>query len=218
MNTHNTPILIVSMPRSGSSLLSHILFNEGVQVGDCKKGDEYNKYGYYENIIIRNILIKYLNKHDVNNLKKKFQPINLLEDYKDFNRKVYRAIKKNGIVKNKPWLFKEPKIALCWNLFKKYYPDAKWILLYRNKEQVLSSYNNAKFMDAYNTKEDWYNYMNVWDENMKLIKDECKNVYEFNIESIFENKIDDINKLFDFIGITNTNKYIECVDKKIFTT
>ena len=69
MNTHNTPILIVSMPRSGSSLLSHILFNEGVQVGDCKKGDEYNKYGYYENIMIRNILIKYLNKHDVNNLK-----------------------------------------------------------------------------------------------------------------------------------------------------
>lgn len=217
MNTHNTPILIVSMPRSGSSLLSHILHNEGVQVGNCKQGDEFNKYGYYENIRMRNVLIKYLKKQDVNNLGKKFQPINLREDLKDFDRKIYRSLRQDGITKDKPWLFKEPKIALCWNLFKTYYPDAKWILLYRNKEQVLSSYDKATFMDAYSTREEWEKYMSVWDINMETIKKECNNVYEFQIESIFENKVDDINKLFQFIGIENTNKYIECVDKKIFT-
>lgn len=217
MNTHNTPILIASMPRSGSSLLSHILHNEGVQVGNCKQGDEFNKYGYYENIRMRNIIIKYLKKQDTGNLDKKFQPINIREDLKDFNRKMYRALRQDGISNDKPWLFKEPKIALCWNLFKEYYPDAKWVLLYRNKEQVLASYDKAKFMDAYSTKEDWYNYMSAFDANMETIKQECKNVHEFHIESIFENNIDEINKLFEFIGVQNTNKYLQCVDKKIFT-
>lgn len=214
--TYQQPILIVSAPRCGSSLLSYILHSEGVQVGICKPADENNKYGYFENIRMRNALIKYLKKNDTNNLGKKYQPINLKEPYKDFDRKIYRALRQENFDKNKPWLFKDPKIALCWNLFAEYYKDAKWVLLRRNIDAVLKSYERTNFMDAYDNPLDWENYLSVFDKNMQTIKKECKNVHEFEIENIFEDNEYEINKLFEFLGIENTGKYKICVDKNIF--
>ena len=70
-NKYFEPILIVSAPRSGSSLLSYILNESGVQIGICKQGDEFNLKGYFENIRIRNIIIKYLKQNDKENLEKK---------------------------------------------------------------------------------------------------------------------------------------------------
>lgn len=212
------PILIVSAPRSGSSLLSYILHESGVQVGVCKPADEFNQKGYFENLRIRKAIIKYLKQCDTQNLGKKYQPINLRESYKDFDRKVYRALRQEGFVKDKPWLFKDPKIALCWNLFNVYYPDAKWILLYRNDKDVLASYERATFMDAYETKKEWTEYLNCWKMNMKSIKAECNNVFEMNIESIFNNDEQVINAMYEFCGVENINAHKSCVDTKLFVT
>jgi hypothetical protein len=217
MKKFNDPILIVSAPRSGSSLLAYILNKEGIQVGITKAGDKYNVNGYFENIRIRNLMIKYLKENDKQKLGKKFQPINIRSDFKNFNRKMYRVLRQDKFDKNKNWLIKDPKLTLCWNIFNKEYPNAKWILLYRNQNDIMSSYKKTEFMDAYNTEDDWKKYLNCFYENMNSIKLECKNVFEFDIKNIFENNINEINKLFEFIGIKNTNKYIECVDKELFT-
>ena len=149
-------------------------------------------------------------------LKKKFQPINLKASYKDFDRKIYRTLRQEKFEKGKPWLFKDPKIALCWNIFNEYYPNAKWILLYRNENDILNSFNRTNFMNAYNTKKEWLNYLNCWKLNMQSIKEECKNVFEFNIENIFNNKTEEINNLYKFIGIKNQNKHLNCIDKNLF--
>ena len=133
MSQDLNPMLIVSPPRSGSSLLSYILNESGVQVGICKPADEFNKYGYFENLRIRDYIIKYLKNCDTNNLGKKYQPVDLKEPYHNFNRKMYRFLRQENIKKDVPWLFKDPKIALCWNIFNELYPNAKWILLQRNK-------------------------------------------------------------------------------------
>jgi hypothetical protein len=91
-------------------------------------------------------------------------------------------------------------------------------LLYRNDKDVLASYERATFMDAYSTKKEWTEYLNCWKMNMKTIKSECTNVFEMNIESVFNDDTEVLNKLYEFIGIENQDKHKNCIDKKLFVS
>lgn len=213
------PIFIVSAPRSGSSLLSYILHTEGVQVGETKPADKYNPNGYFENLKIRELVIERLKKQDKRNEGKKFQPVNLTFgsiEIAMFKYGVYASLLDENVDLTKPWLFKDPKIALTWLLFAKSFPDAKWILLYRDNDAIIDSYSRTEFMDAYQTRQDWEQYLTCFEANMESIKSFCANTHTFAIESLFENDTDKINELFSFLGIENTGKYESCIDKRYF--
>lgn len=215
INTHDSPILIISAPRSGSSLLSYVLNEEGIQVGITKRGDRFNPNGYFENLQIRDVIIDYLKSNDDFELGKKFNPIDLNADMPNFKNKITDILVDEKIQNDKPWLFKDPKNTFAWMLWNKYYPDAKWILLNRNTSDIINSFFNTDFMDACNSLECWVNYLSKFRANMSSIKHNCKNVFEFDIESLFNADEDKINSLFDFIGINNTGKYKNCVETKI---
>ena len=213
------PIFIASAPRSGSSLLSYILHNEGIQVGETKPADKYNPNGYFENLKIRELVIKHLKKQDVRNQGKKFQPVNLTFSSIDialFRHNVVSALLKDSIDLDKPWLFKDPKIVLTWLLFAKSFPNAKWILLYRNEDAIIDSYKRTEFMNAYESTEDWQKYLTCFVANMESIKSFCTNTHTFAIESLIDNDTDKINNLYSFLGLRNTGKYVSCIDKRYF--
>lgn len=52
------PIVILSIPRSGSSLIAGLFHIHGVWVGRCQKPDKYNPKGYFENLDIKKELKK----------------------------------------------------------------------------------------------------------------------------------------------------------------
>lgn len=213
------PILIASAPRCGSSLLSYILSSEGVQCGETKQGDVFNPNGYFENLQIRELVIRHLHKNDVHKLGKRYQPVNLeftKEDVDAFRSNVIASMKSQGVDVTKPWLFKDPKIALVWKLFAQAFPNAKWILLYRRVNDILDSYKRTKFMDAYTDTDEWLAYLDKFHENMKSIGKECKNSYSFQIESIFDNKEEDIWRLFEFVAVNYTQEYLNCVRPDYF--
>lgn len=219
MNKILEPILIVSPPRSGSSLLSYILSKEGLQCGLTKEGDEYNPNGYFENLQIRELVIKQLEQNDTNKLGKKYQPVNLdftMQQAETFRNNVITCMKSQNVDISSPWMFKDPKIALVWKLFAKAFPNAKFILLYRNEKDILHSYERTKFMDAYTNMVDWQKYLGNFKDNMKSIENECANHHVFQIESIFDNDECAINQLFDFLELQNTKQYLSCVKKEYF--
>lgn len=219
MSNVSDPILIVSAPRSGSSLLSYILSCEGVQCGITKEGDEYNPNGYFENLQIRELVIRHLHKNDVDKLGKRYQPINLdfsQEEAELFRNNVIASMKSQGVDISKPWLFKDPKIALVWKLFAQAFPNAKWVLLHRRVDDILNSFRRAKFMDAYKDTTEWLEYLDRFHENMQTIENECKNTHSFRIESIFDNRDADIERLFESVNLKNTKKYLTCAKTDYF--
>jgi len=54
------------------------------------------------------------------------------------------------------WMFKDCKIALTWRLWHKHWPNAKWVLVWRDPAQVARSCMETPFMSEYNTEEEWY--------------------------------------------------------------
>jgi len=50
------PIIIIAIPRSGSSMVSGIFANHGVFFGKGREADKYNPKGYFENKVISNLI------------------------------------------------------------------------------------------------------------------------------------------------------------------
>lgn len=80
----NRPIVIIGERRSGTSLISNIFHQHGVWVGNCRKADEFNKDGYFENIAIAKLVSK-AHQTEMPFLKFKQEVIKILyaENYKD---------------------------------------------------------------------------------------------------------------------------------------
>ena len=85
MNKNNyNCVFVASPPRAGSSVTANLLSKAGLFGGKTKVADQWNKYGYFENLEITKYVIEYLRRNDKNKLGKRFQPKNLKEDFDVF--------------------------------------------------------------------------------------------------------------------------------------
>jgi|TARA_R100000084_G_C4653953_1_gene151591 hypothetical protein len=213
MNNWDKPILIVSPPRSGSSLTSLILTELGLWGGNMKKGDRWNKNGYYENIAITSLLIDYLRENDKEQLLKKYNPLTLDADYYKFDLLIKEILYVESLPYNEKWFYKNPKIAFCWQLFNKYFPNAQWIIVKRNRNEILNSILRTEFMDAYKSVNEWNNYLDKYEILINNIKSNC-NYTEFNINNVFDNKISEVKKLCYYLDIEYNEKWRKLINKK----
>jgi len=216
MRNHKQPIFIASKPRSGSSLTSHILHEHGVFGGIMKPADGNNARGYFENIQITSLLIEYLRRNDIENKLKKYNPKDLKSMMVEFDFFVNQILTEEGLKEGENWFFKDPKIAFCWNMMHRSFPEAKWIIVKRDESQVLNSIIKTDFMDAYNTTQDWIDYLNVYNHNLEQLEKKC-NPFILNINKVFNNDLTELRSMFDFIGVKlNENIVDKCVEKKLW--
>lgn len=210
------PILIVSPPRSGSSLCGYILDRAGIWGGKMKVGDDkypvkYNPYGYFENIAITEVLVDYLKKNDTANLEKRFQPVNLDADDPEFYKKITKCLE--GKDDNQKWFYKNVKNAFCWRLWDKYFPDATWLIVKRNREDILRSIKKTSFMDAYSLVAEWELYL---DKIYSLIKMICtaRRFFILDIDKVMRGELWELKLILELMEIKYSDNLLECIDKK----
>lgn len=213
------PILIISPPRSGSSLVGFMLNQVGVWGGEMKIGDseypvKYNPYGYFENIAINKILIDYLRTNDTMNMGKRFQPLNLDADYEEFDKKVIASL--SGKNEKQPWFYKNVKSVFCWRLWDKYFPEATWVIVKRNRDDILKSIKRTSFMDAYNTDEEWRLYLDKLDSIVNTIQVKCR-FFVIDIDKIFRGDLWEFKLIISLIGLTYSDKMLGCIDKNCWS-
>jgi len=139
-------VVILSMPRSGSSLLSGVLYRLGVWMGkeeNMKIGRHLNKYGCYENqdFIGFNEYMLYKSKRLLNQGRR----IN------DSDGRVEKAVKKNEdriikiIRKNERelWGFKNPTMIYTLPYFHHHLKNPYYIRLERDAESIADSMKRA---------------------------------------------------------------------------
>ena len=126
MGRNMSPIIILSMPRSGSSMVSGIFANHGVWTGKCMPPSDLNQKGFYENLAIKRLLIKEMGR--INSVQ--HRPI------KDFKKRILSILKEEGYVSG-PWLFKVS--ALYYKPFLDAFPDAKIVTVRRNLDSMKAS-------------------------------------------------------------------------------
>jgi len=136
-------VVVLSMPRSGSSLLAGILHRLGIwmgEEGDLIIGKHLNNYGCYENqsFIALNENILFQTKRLVDHSRRLNEDDGLVESVvKNYEGKIKNLIRDN---ERESWGFKNPTIIYILPYFHHHLTNPYYIRLNRNADSIAHSF------------------------------------------------------------------------------
>ena len=157
------PILITGAARSGTSMVAGIVNLCGAFGGELAGPTKFNKKGMFENNEIREKIVKpfllNLNCDPMGQkpLPETFQVKKFLSEGYDpgiLRDAVLEVIRKQG-GDNRIWFYKGAKMCLLWPVWDAAFPGAKWIIVRRDVEDIISSCLRTGFMRAYTRRSGW---------------------------------------------------------------
>ncbi|TXT54019.1 MAG: hypothetical protein BAJALOKI1v1_2250002 [Promethearchaeota archaeon] len=157
-------VVVLCLPRSGSSLLAGILYRLGVWMGELKDmrlGRHTNIYGNYENQDFYRANLKILARAKSTTLSWADIP----DDAKVKDAVTYfRPLLKGLIEKNskKLWGWKDPVCVFALPYYEDLLPNPCYIALKRNVDSVVKSHmESGRFLEWHNTMRYMVRYMNI---------------------------------------------------------
>ena len=186
MNRH--PIFVTGAARSGTSMVAQLLHEAGAWVGTTEPGSEENPQGFFENRLLRDGLMKSLlaiNGYDHLGV----DPLPPIDFSTDFNLKALadRLLFDDGYVRlpdGAPWLFKDAKLLLTWRMWHKAYPDARWVLVRRDRDEIIDSCCRSKFMNRPQYGERNRDFWSNWvDEYLLRMEDLKKHIDYMEVDT-----------------------------------
>ncbi|MCF6240439.1 MAG: sulfotransferase [Bacteroidales bacterium] len=148
-NYHNNPYIILGVHRSGTTLMSDIFSRLGIFMGKNQNINKEAKFFFQLNnkTLKENdstaydfdIFLEKLNDEQfINRLSDKFKN----EIQKNINAKFFgfkQLLKYQFQNKKIKWGFKDPRTVLLYSVWKKIFPDAKYLIITRNPVDVSMS-------------------------------------------------------------------------------
>lgn len=213
-STWESPIIIVGMHRSGTSLTASLMQQSGLDIGTALMGSATgNTNGHYENLDFYHFHMRMLEQLKYNADGWDEVEISKLET-------AYEEDAKNIIAENQSalWGWKDPRTTLFLNVWAKLLPNAKFLFVFRSPVEVIDSlYRRGTDEVIMNQPE---KAIAVWIHYNKLVLKYYQQYKErsllLNIESIIHDYavcIKIINQKFDVNLNPDVNNLF---DKKLF--
>lgn len=107
-----------------------------------------NPKGVFENVMLR----EHINKRILFDLGcdplgvQKLPDLYKLPDIPNLSEIIEQIIRAEGYKENRRWLFKDAKLTLLWPIYKAAFPNAQWIIVRRNEEEIIHSCLRTFFM------------------------------------------------------------------------
>lgn len=70
-------------------------------------------------------------------------------------------------------VYKEAKIALMWPIWAAAFPDARWVICWRDRWDVAASCMRARFMAHYTTEEEWAEWARQYHIRLESLQQAC---------------------------------------------
>lgn len=144
----NRPLFCIGMPRSGTSMAMGVLAACGLWIGTMRPPTPQNPKGFYENYRLERRIAEVClglagaDPNGVNPLPKlsafkNFPSIRTLADFE---------LRGDGYKGDVPWGFKSTKMTLSWPIWARAFPKARWLIVRRPADQVVSSCLRTPFL------------------------------------------------------------------------
>lgn len=172
-------ILITGVPRSGTSLTAGIVHHCGAFGGKLSPPNPSNKKGMFENTYIRTHIVKsYLRNAGLDPLGQSPLPhpkqfvqggrhSDFLRGGRLRNFFVQHMISQDWD-KTAPLFYKGPKMCLMWPAWVSAFPEAQWVLVHRDKEQIIDSCIRTPFMKRHGkNRKGWGDFVDTYRAHME---------------------------------------------------
>lgn len=227
----NYPIIIIGVPRSGTSMVAGIINICGAWKGNTGGFHKYNVKGMFENYIVREKLIKpILRNMKVDPLGQYPLPeTNNIKIPVDFKAKMMGILAAQEWDYKTPWMIKEPKITLIWPVIHYHFPNAKWVIVRRKTPDIINSCIRTGFMRAYSKldiqqrvkakdeKEGWLYWVHKHEEKFVELIQEGANVKVVWPERMINSDYGQIKDTIEWLGLDWKEKdVIDFIEPKLW--
>ena len=205
----NRPIFVTGRPRSGTSLSAGLLAALGVWTGRTIPGGPANPKGFFENMTIRETILKPILSHDgydplgVRKLPpESFAPVVRSSRAENFATMLGRIIADQGYVADRPWLYKDAKLALVWRTFDRSFPQATWIIVRRDTDSFVSSCLRTSFMTQHSEDPTfWYTYAEDMDQRLTALAANVSCCFELSADRIVNSDFAELEPICRHVGL-----------------
>lgn len=171
------PIFVTGLPRSGTSLVAGLLHTCGAWVGDTVPGDDRNPRGYFEHVIVRERIVKQLlSRIDCDPLGVfPLPPLDLTLTVPKLAQAIGSVLERENYDASMPWLYKDAKLTLIWPAFARAFPDATWVIVKRDREQIIDSCIRTPFMAQHGAaREFWDEFVTEYETRLAILAETVK--------------------------------------------
>ncbi len=191
MNDKNfkKPILITGLPRSGTSLTAGLLALSGAWSGSTIAGTQDNIKGFFEHAGLREQVNKaILKKLGCDPLGvRKLTPHGSLPNISNFKEIVYDVIINDGYDGSQRWMFKDAKSLLLWPYYREHFPGASWVIVKRNREDIIDSCLRTGFMKQHSTdRAFWNRWAEDYEQRIEELKASGAKCHEVWASDVFD--------------------------------
>ena len=197
-NYKNKPIFIVGLPRSGTSMVAGILANCGVWTGRTVRGDKNNPKGFFENIFIREQVIKgMLRSSGCDPLGvTKLPPLDVNWSSNAVAAAFSQVLKHQDYDDKSPWLYKDAKMTLLWPVIHKVYPSATWVIVRRDPKALVKSFLRTSFMSQHSkSSRFWKKFIDEYISRLDALKKSNANYIELDSGEVIAGNYAQLEKL-----------------------
>lgn len=182
INDTERPIMVVGVPRSGTSVVAGILHYLGVNMGQYYlRPDSQNPLGYFEDAQLLEIDFKYFEK-----------------DRKEWKKKTKEYL--GSRLSDKPWGWKSPQLSVTLEYVRELFEEMKlrpnYIWVQREQEKVILSQIKHHGKDSQTAKEE---VMKMSDNLKKcLIREK---VLTLTYEEVLANPREAVKNIIDYLAL-----------------
>lgn len=188
------PVLVLGMPRSGTSMTTGLLGLAGLWLGWTVPGDEFNPRGYFENVMLRDGWEKPLlaslgadplGVHPLPDMAEAAKPVDGLPG------KIRRLLWMQGYDERQVWGFKGAKMTLLWPQWHAHFPQTRWIIVRRNPDDIVRSCLRTPFMAQHSTEPSfWYAFIAEYEKRLDALKASGAAYWEVSTEDLAVGRFD----------------------------
>lgn len=200
----DTPLFVVSPPRTRSSLMMRAFAKHGIWTGQTVKASPNNPHGFYENEPLRETYLKGVLKGmgaDPLGVTK-LPPLFPQPPFPHLAYQVHRAIRHQGY-QGGAWGFKDPKLTLIWPMYAKAFPKAHWMILTRNADDTIKSICKATFMQRHSQSPDyWRMFLLAYEDRLAELVKRVPQASVLDTDRVIQGDYGQCPEIFDKMGLS----------------
>ncbi|MCP3850092.1 MAG: hypothetical protein GY694_07640 [Gammaproteobacteria bacterium] len=212
-NYFSSPIFILGLPRSGTSMIAGTLGICGAWTGSTVPcSSPVNPRGFFEHTLIReHVTKKILTRLGCDPLGvRKLPPVSLDGDIPNLADVIYEIIQKDGYKHDVPWLYKDAKLTLIWPLYKKAFPGAIWLVVRRDEEGFINSCLRTDFMKQHSqNRKFWKKFAQEYEIRINALKESGATVLEIYSPDVIKGDVENLKELISQLSLVYREKALK---------
>ena len=185
-------------------MVAGLLKCSGAWTGNTIAADGSNPKGYFEHQIIREHVIKKVltalgsDPLGVSSLP----PLQASLEINGLRGSLHTIISREGYGGAVPWLYKDAKLSLIWPAFHKAFPEAQWVVVRRDPEQIIASCMRTPFMQQHSLdKTFWVRFVEAYLRRLRSLTDTISGAITLDADPILNGEFADLSMAIHSCGL-----------------